>query len=166
MNQSGRAFQNLDPFVLEFSISSKLAFFYLFIFFLPRTKMVRVEIGVLNRRYLHVRYRRLNSPNVPVPAIFLRSSLRIASKVNQSGWAGLSHEQRRDRRKKIARCVRINRWRKSLAIFAGDHIRCDRRIKCQVCRQFKAYCILRRMTVSYSLLRRLKISTRPKNVLK
>ena len=37
MNQSGRAFQNLDPFVLEFSISSKLAFFYLFIF-LPRTK--------------------------------------------------------------------------------------------------------------------------------
>ena len=52
MNQSGRAFQNLDPFVLEFSISSKLAFFYLFLFFLPRTKMVRVEIGVLNRRYL------------------------------------------------------------------------------------------------------------------
>ena len=39
MNQSGRPFQNLDPFVLEFSISSKLAFFYLF-FFLPRTKMV------------------------------------------------------------------------------------------------------------------------------
>ena len=39
MKQSGRAFQNLDPFVLEFSISSKL-------------KMVRVEIGVLNRRYL------------------------------------------------------------------------------------------------------------------
>ena len=62
MNQSGRAFQNLDPFVLEFSISSKLAFFYLFIylfiylyFFLPRTKMVRVEIGVLNRRYLACR---------------------------------------------------------------------------------------------------------------
>ena len=54
MNQSGRAFQNLDPFVLEFSISSKLAFFYLFIyfFFLPRTKMVRVEIGVLNRQYM------------------------------------------------------------------------------------------------------------------
>ena len=50
MNQSGRAFQNLDPFVLEFSISSKLAFIYLFIYlFLPRTKMVRAEIGVLNR---------------------------------------------------------------------------------------------------------------------
>ena len=30
---------------------------------------------------------------------------------------------------KIARCVRINRWRKSLAIFAGDQIRRDRRIK-------------------------------------
>ena len=53
MNQLGRAFQNLDPFVLEFSISSKLAFFYFFIFFfLPRTKMMRLEIGVLNRRYL------------------------------------------------------------------------------------------------------------------
>ena len=36
---------------------------------------------------------------------------------------------RRDRRKKIARCVRINRWRKSLAIFAGDQILRDRRIK-------------------------------------
>ena len=31
--------------------------------------------------------------------------------------------------KKIARCVRINRWRKSFAIFAGDQIRSDRRIK-------------------------------------
>ena len=41
-----KGFQNLDPFVFEFSISS-----YLFIF-LPRTKMVREEIGVLNRRYL------------------------------------------------------------------------------------------------------------------
>ena len=46
-------------------------FLYIY-FFLPRTKMVRVEIGVLN-----VRYRRLNSPSVPVPAIFLRSSLRV-----------------------------------------------------------------------------------------
>ena len=36
---------------------------------------------------------------------------------------------RRDRRKKVARCVRINRWRKSLAIFAGDQIRRDRPIK-------------------------------------
>ena len=95
----------------------------------------------------HVRYQRLNSPSVPVPAIFLRSSLRIASKVNQSGWAVLSHEQRHDRRKKITRCVRINRW-------PGDQIRCDRRIKYQVCRQLKAYCILRRMAVSYSLLRK------------
>ena len=31
--------------------------------------------------------------------------------------------------KKIARCVRINRWRKSLAIFAGNQIRRDRHIK-------------------------------------
>ena len=30
---------------------------------------------------------------------------------------------------KIARCVRINRWRKLLAIFACDQIRRDRRIK-------------------------------------
>ena len=35
----------------------------------------------------------------------------------------------RDRGKNIAKCVRINRWRKSLAIFAGDQIRRDRRIK-------------------------------------
>ena len=44
----------------------------------------------------HVRYRRLNSPSFPKFARsrdFLRSSLRIASKVNQSGWAILSHEQ-------------------------------------------------------------------------
>ena len=107
----------------------------------------------------------IGDASVPVPAIFFTL---IAAKVNQSGWAVLSHEQRRDRRKKIARCVRINQLRKSLtlAIFAGDQIRCDRRIKCHVCRQLKAYCILRRMAVSYSLLRRFKISTRPKNVLK
>ena len=149
MDQSGRALQNLDPFCVGIFCFFQVNLFYLFIiFFLPRTKMV------------------VNSPSVPVPAIFLRSSLGIASKVNQSGWAVLLHEQRCDRRKKIARCVRINRWRKSIAIFAGDQIRCDRRIKCQVCRQLKAYCILRRMAVSYSLLRRLKISTRPKNVLK
>ena len=129
--------------------------------------MVRVEIGVLNRRYLACQISAIKFAKCARSRdFFLRSSLRIASKVNQSGWAGLSQEQRRDRRKKIARCVRINRWRKSLAIFAGDQIRCDRRIKCQVCRQLKAYCILRRMAVSYSLLRRLKISTRPKNVLK
>ena len=43
-----------------------------------------------------VRYRRLNSPAFAKYARsrhFLRSSLRIASKVNQSGWAVLSHEQ-------------------------------------------------------------------------
>ena len=128
--------------------------------------MVRAEIGVLNRRYLACQISAIKFAKCARSAIFLRSSLRIASKVNQSGWAVLSHEQRRDRRKKIARCVRINRWRKSLAIFAGDQIRCDRRIKCQVCRQLKAYYILRRMAESYSLLRRLKISTRPKNILK
>ena len=65
---------------------------------------------------------------------FLRSSLKIASKVNQSGWVILSHEQCWSETsprsaKKIARCVRINRWRKSQAIFAGDQIRRDRRIK-------------------------------------
>ena len=48
--------------------------------------MVRVEIGVLNRRYLACQISAIK----PVPAIFLRSSLRIASKVNQSGWAGFS----------------------------------------------------------------------------
>ena len=49
---------------------------------------------------------------MPVPAIFYAHRLRIASKVSQSGWA-----------------TRIHRWRKPLAIFAGDQIRCDRRIK-------------------------------------
>ena len=29
----------------------------------------------------------------------------------------------------ITQCVRINQWRNSLAIFAGDQIRCDRPIK-------------------------------------
>ena len=36
---------------------------------------------------------------------------------------------RRDRRKTIAMCVRINRWRKSLAYFADAQIFRDRRIK-------------------------------------
>ena len=97
--------------------------------------MVRVEIGVLSRRYLACQISAIKFAKCARSRDFLRSSLRIASKVNQSGRAVLSHEQRRDRRKKIARCVRINRWRKSLAIFAGDQICCDRRIKCQVCRQ-------------------------------
>ena len=67
----------------------------------------------------HVRYRRLNSPAFAKcvrSRDFLRSSLRIASKLNQSGWAILSHDfskrpsmepgnkvevpHRRDRRKK------------------------------------------------------------------
>ena len=55
----------------------------------------------------HVRYRRLNSPAFAKCARsrdFLRSSLRIASEVNPSGWAILSHDfsklpHRRDRRK-------------------------------------------------------------------
>ena len=72
----------------------------------------------------HVRYRRLNSPEFAKCARsrdFLRSSLQIASKVNQSGWAILSHEQCWSATsprsvKKIARCVRFNRWRFSLAI--------------------------------------------------
>ena len=101
----------------------------------------------------HVRYRRLNSPafaKCTRSRDFLCSSLRIATKVNQSGWAILSHDfskwrtrtrkmawmesgneievpNRRDRHKKIAQCVRFNQWRNSLTIFAGDQIHCDRR---------------------------------------
>ena len=56
----------------------------------------------------HVRYRRLNSPAFTKCARsrdFLSSSLRMASKVNPSGWAILSHDfsklpHRRDWRKK------------------------------------------------------------------
>ena len=96
----------------------------------PRSAYKIADIG-------HVRYRRLNSPAFAKCARsrdFLRLLLRIASKANPSGWAILSHEfsklpHRRNRRKKIARCVRINRWRKSLAIFTGDQIRRDRCIK-------------------------------------
>ena len=85
----------------------------------------------------HVRYRRLNSPAFAKyvrSRDFLRSSLRIASKVNKSGWAILSHDflkspsmepgnkvevpHRHAPRsaKKIARCFRINRSRKSLTL--------------------------------------------------
>ena len=82
-------------------------------------------------------YRQLNSPAFAKCARsrdFPRLLLRIASEANPRGWAILSHEfsklsHRRDQRKKIARCVHINRRRKSLAIFAGDQIRRDRRIK-------------------------------------
>ena len=89
----------------------------------------------------HVRYRRLNSPafvKCALPHDFLRSLLQIVSKANPSGWAILSHDfsklpQRRDWRKQIAKCVRFNRWRKSLTIFAGDQIRPNR----QVCRWLK-----------------------------
>ena len=79
---------------------------------------------------------------------FLCSSLRIASKVNQSGWAIFSHDfskrpsmepgkkvevpHRRDRRKKIARRVRINldkstsdfRWRLNSPRWAYKIARC------------------------------------------
>ena len=37
--------------------------------------------------------------------------------------------RRKGEKKKIAKCVRINQWQKSLVIFAGDKIRRDRRIK-------------------------------------
>ena len=72
------------------------------------------------------------------------SSLRIASKVNQSGWAILSHDfskrpsmepgneveapHGRYRRKKSPG-VSASSGRKALAIFAGDQIRRDGRIK-------------------------------------
>ena len=74
--------------------------------------MVRVEIGVLNRRYLACQISAIKFAKC-VPAIFLRSSLRIASKVNQSGWAGLSHEQRRDRcpHQSVAKITCDFRWR-------------------------------------------------------
>ena len=39
------------------------------------------------------------------------------------------HRRKGEKKKKIATCVRINRWQKSLVIFAGDKIRRDRRIK-------------------------------------
>ena len=76
----------------------------------------------------HVRHRRLNSPAFAKYARyrdFLRSLLRIASKVNPSGWVILSHEflklpHRRDRRKKSpsvsASIGGENRLRFSLAI--------------------------------------------------
>ena len=111
-------------------------------------------------RRSHARYRRLNSP-VFAKCVhsrdFLRSPLRIANEVNQSGgrfyhmnFQNGGHERghfisfhfifgneievpnHRDRRKRIAQCARINRWRNSLAIFAGDQIRCDWRIKSRV----------------------------------
>ena len=84
----------------------------------------------------NVRYRRLNSPAIAKHARsrdFLCLLLRIASKANPSGWAILSRVFKTATSprsaKKIVRCVRINRWRKTLAIFAGDQIRRNRRIK-------------------------------------
>ena len=67
--------------------------------------MVRVEIGVLNRRYLACQISAIKFAKCARSRDFLRSSLRVASKVNQSGWAVLSHEQRRDRQKKKNRQV-------------------------------------------------------------
>ena len=80
-----------------------------------------------------VRYRRLNSPAFAKcvrSRDFLRSLLQIASKTSPSGWVVLSHDfWTPPSAKKIAKCVRFNRWRKSLMIFAGDQICRDRRIK-------------------------------------
>ena len=80
-----------------------------------------------------VRYRRLNSPAFAKCARsrdFLRSLLQIASKASPSGWAVLSHDfSTPPSAKKIAKCARFNRWRKSLTIFAGDQICRNRSIK-------------------------------------
>ena len=90
----------------------------------------------------HFRYRRLNSPAFAKCARsrdFLRSSLQIASKVNQSGWAFLSHDFSKrpslDPRKKVE-VPHPRDWRKKspgLSASIGgenrDQIRRDRRIK-------------------------------------
>ena len=84
----------------------------------------------------HVSYRQLNSPaftKCTRSCDFLRSSLRIEgdfirkrpSGAREQGLKAISPRSA----KKIARCVRINRWRKSLAISARDQSRCDWRIK-------------------------------------
>ena len=93
----------------------------------------------------HVRCRRLNSPIFTKCARdFLRSSPRIALKSTNQVWRFHHITFQNAPRwspgtrlechiaaigEKIARCVHINRWRKSLAIFVGDQIRRDGRIK-------------------------------------
>ena len=76
---------------------------------------------------------RRHSPSVSVPAIFYahRCELPVKS-INQVGRFYHMNNAEVPSAKKIARCARINRWRKSLAIFAGDQIRRDRRIKSPV----------------------------------
>ena len=56
---------------------------------------------------------RPHSQSVPVPATFLRSSLGIATKVNQSGWSILSHDfsKWRHERGKWFIFARDFRWR-------------------------------------------------------
>ena len=86
----------------------------------------------------HVRYRRLHLPafaKCTCSRDFLPSSLRIAIKsTNQVGkFYHNSHIAAIG--ENIAKCVHINRGRKSLAIFAGDQIRRDRRKNRQVSRR-------------------------------
>ena len=70
---------------------------------------------------------------MPVPAIFYGQCCE--SSVNPTHQVGRFYHMTFQNchiaaiGEKIARCVLINRWRKSLAIFAGDQIRRDRRIK-------------------------------------
>ena len=84
------------------------------------------------RRYLACQISEIKFAKCARSRDFQRLLLGIASKANSSGWAILSHEFQNYHiaaiSEKIARCVRINRWRKSLTIFAGDQIRRDRRI--------------------------------------
>ena len=67
----------------------------------------------------HLRYRRLNSPafaKCSRSCDFLRSSLRIATKVNQSGWAILSHE--------------FSKWRTRTRKMIGYSL--EMKLKCQI----------------------------------
>ena len=76
---------------------------------------------------------RRHSPSVPAPAIFYghccESPVKPTHQVGRfTTWLFKTATSPRSA-KKIAKCVRINRWQKSLAIFAGYQIRRDRRIK-------------------------------------
>ena len=87
--------------------------------------MVRVEIGVLNRRYLACQISAIKFAKCARSRDFFyahRCELPVKRFYHMNNPV--------IGKKKIARCVRINRLRKSLAIFAGDQIRCDRRLKC------------------------------------
>ena len=78
-------------------------------------------------------YFRRHSPGVPVPAILYvcccESPVKPTHQVGRFYHMSFQNSHIAAIGEKIARCVRINRWRKSPPIFAGDQIRRDRRIK-------------------------------------